>query len=75
MGSIATPPEQQGLLSVAEAARYLGGIHTSTIRRWCGERKLPYIKVGGRTMFRRTALDAYITLHEVPAKATSRRSA
>jgi excisionase family DNA binding protein len=44
------------LLSVAEAARRLGGISKWTIHAWFSAGKLQRTKVGGRTMIRESEL-------------------
>ena len=45
-----------GLLSVQQAAGYLG-VSEFTIYTWVSKRRIPFIKVGRRTMFRRESLD------------------
>lgn len=62
----ATPPERTGLLSLREAAAYLG-ISPGTLRNWVSMKRIEYVKVGSLTNFRQTALDAYITAQTVPA--------
>lgn len=54
------------LLSVAEAAEYLG-IKDSTVYAWVSQKRIPYVKVGRRTMFKRELLDKHFK--EVPPKA------
>jgi excisionase family DNA binding protein len=44
------------LLSVAEAARVLGGISKWTVHAWLSQGKLKRTKVGGRTMIRASEL-------------------
>jgi len=44
------------LLSVAEAARRLGGISKWTVHAWLSQGKLKRTKVGGRTMIRESEL-------------------
>ena len=44
------------LLSVAEAARRLGGISKWTVHAWLSQGKLQRTKVGGRTMVRESEL-------------------
>jgi excisionase family DNA binding protein len=55
-----------GLLSVKEAAEYLG-ISESTIYTWKSQKRIPYIKVGRRVLFRRESLDK--NFNEVMPKA------
>ena len=47
------------LWDVKEAASYLG-IAPSTIYELCAKNKLPFIKLGGRKMFRKDLLDAHL---------------
>jgi len=49
------------LLNVKETARYLGGIHPSTVYEMVKSGELTPVRVGqGRTMFDRLDLDSYI---------------
>ena len=59
------------LLSVAEAARRLGGISKWTIHAWLSQGKLQRTKVGGRTMIRESELEKVV---KDGAKSPSRRS-
>jgi excisionase family DNA binding protein len=45
-----------GLLSVQEAAKRLGGISKWTVHAWLSKGKLQRTKVGGRTMIRESEL-------------------
>ena len=45
-----------GLLSVVEAAKRLGGISKWTVHSWLSKGKLQRTKVGGRTMIRESEL-------------------
>jgi excisionase family DNA binding protein len=60
------PTERQGLVSLAEAAAYLG-LSEGTLRNWVSMRRIEYVKIGSRTCFRPAALDAYIAAQTVPA--------
>jgi len=60
------------LLTVKEAADLLR-LKVSTIRAWVLQRRIPFVKLGGkRVLFRRTDLEALVTASIVPAKAESR---
>jgi excisionase family DNA binding protein len=48
------------LLSVAEAARRLGGISKWTIHSWLSQGKIRRTKVGGRTMVRSSELEKVV---------------
>jgi excisionase family DNA binding protein len=48
------------LVSVAEAARRLGGISKWTVHAWLSQGKLQRTKVGGRTMIRESELQKVI---------------
>jgi len=62
------PPTAKGVLTLPQAASYLG-IAEGTLRNWISERRITYVKVGTRTMFRQSALDAFLDAHTVPAVA------
>ena len=47
------------LLSVEEAAEYLR-ISPHTLRAWLGQGRIPYVKLGGRVLFRLEDLMALI---------------
>jgi excisionase family DNA binding protein len=47
---------EDSLLSVADAAKKLGGISKWTLHAWLSQGKLQRTKVGGRTMIRESEL-------------------
>ncbi len=47
------------LLSVEEAAGFLR-LSKHTIRAWISQRKLPFVKLGGRVLFRQDDLNSFI---------------
>ena|SRR5580704_11731981 len=49
-----------GLVSVEEAAKRLGGISKWTVHAWLSQGKLQRTKVGGRTMIRESELQKVI---------------
>lgn len=49
-----------GLLSVEETARRLGGISKWTVHAWLSQGKLKKTKVGGRTMIRESELERVV---------------
>lgn len=57
---------QSGLLTVPEAAEYLR-IKLSTMRAWRLQRRIEFVKLGGRLVVRRSVLDALIEKCVVPA--------
>jgi excisionase family DNA binding protein len=61
-------PGRRGLLSVAEAATYLG-VSAGTLRNWVSMRRIEFVKVGRLTRFSIAALDRYIAAHTVQAAA------
>jgi excisionase family DNA binding protein len=62
--------EPSDLLTVREAAAMLR-LKVSTIRAWVLQRRVPFVKLGGkRVLFRRQDLDALVTASVVPAKPT-----
>lgn len=63
------------LLTPAQAAEILGGVHEMTVRRkaWAGE--LECVKVGKRLFFTRPAIDDYIARVTRPAVVRPRTRA
>ena len=51
--------EEKRLISVEDAARYLG-VQKSTIYSWAWRRKIPSVKMGRRLLFDREDLDQMI---------------
>lgn len=63
-------PKASGpLLSVEQAAVYLGVRSPGTIRNWLSERKLDYVKIGRLTRIRQSVLDRYIEQRTIAAIA------
>jgi excisionase family DNA binding protein len=56
------------LLSLTEAAAALH-LKPSTMRAWVLRRKIPFVKLGRRVLFRRSDLEALIATSVVPAHA------
>lgn len=48
------------LVDVKGAAKALGGVGESTLRRWIAQGKLPVVRLGRRVLIRREALDEMI---------------
>jgi len=48
--------ESERLYSVADAARFLGGISKWTVHAWLSQGRLKRVKVGSRTMIRESEL-------------------
>ena len=57
---------RRGLLSVEEAAQYLG-VSPGTLRNWASTRRVEFVKVGRLTKFSPVTLDRYIAAHTVRA--------
>ncbi len=51
--------KQKQLLDTNEAAQYLG-ISKNTLYEWVLQKKIPFIKVGRLTKFKKEALDAWL---------------
>ncbi len=53
---------QDDLLGPSDAGEYIGGIKPQTLAVWrcSGRHDLPFIKVGNRVFYRRSALDAWL---------------
>jgi excisionase family DNA binding protein len=60
------PSERPHLLSVEEAADYLG-ISPGTMRNWLSMRRLEHVKVGRLTRVAQAVLDRYIAANTVRA--------
>jgi excisionase family DNA binding protein len=56
------------LLSDAEAARFLGGLHPKTVQRMARRGELPHYRVGRYFRYRATELDQWLMLHSVRQK-------
>ncbi len=56
------------LANLTEAAELLR-LKPSTIRAWVLRRKIPFVKLGRRVLFRHSDLEALITGNVVPARA------
>ena len=51
------------LLSDAEAAQFLGGLHPKTVQRMARRGKLPAYRIGRYWRFRASELSAWLVLH------------
>ncbi len=54
------------LVNLVEAAEMLR-LKSSTLRAWVLRRKIPFVKLGRRVLFRRSDLEALIAENVVPA--------
>lgn len=61
----------QGLLSVKQAAAYLG-LSTQTLYNRTSQRRIDYVKLGGRVLFRPSDLEKMIEAGTVRAKSYDR---
>lgn len=57
----------RGLLTVDEAAEYLGGLSAGTVRNWVSMKRIDHVKIGRLTRIPRAALDRYILEHTIRA--------
>lgn len=64
-------PESPFFVGATALARYLG-VDPVTVRRMQRRRALPYIKFGGKFLFRKAEIESYLSRHTIPA-ATSRK--
>lgn len=55
--------ENLGLMTVEELAGALMQA-PQTIRNWVSKRQIPFVRVGRKTMFRREAIEAWLTKKE-----------
>ena len=53
-----------GLLDATGAARYLS-LSESYIRKAVANRRIPFVRIGKRTLFRRADLDGWVNCHVV----------
>jgi len=58
------------LINLDDAARLLG-LQPSTLRRWIYERRLSYVKLGRRVLFRKEVIEQLIRESEKPALRTA----
>ncbi len=54
----------QRLVNIQEASHYIG-LQVDTIYRMVSQRRIPFVKVGRRTMFDVQLLDDWLTTHTV----------
>jgi excisionase family DNA binding protein len=60
------------LVTVEEAARRIG-VSKHTLRGWVSQRRIPFVKIGRRTLFSHSGLDEFIRSCTVePRKARSK---
>ncbi len=59
------------LLSVEEAASWLGGLSKYTIHAWLSSGKLRRTKIGSRTMIRESELQRFVDEQNKPLTAAS----
>ena len=64
--AITLTPRPKGLLTIPEAAAYLG-LSVGTLRNWISMKRIAYVKIGDRTMFTQADLDAYVAAHRIAA--------
>lgn len=64
-------PELRRLVTAKEAAQYLS-LSTETVYRLASQKKLPYLKIGGRVLFDLKALDRWIEKRMVREKEWKR---
>lgn len=58
------------MLNITEAAAYLS-TSVRHMRSLIFEKKIPYVKIGGKIRFLRSDLDAYITANRVAAEISA----
>ncbi len=55
------------LLSIRKAAVELA-VSPHTIRAWCSQRKMPFVRLGRRVLLRREDIEAFVKRNVVEAK-------
>ncbi len=55
--------DYESLLSDAEAARFLGGLHPKTVQRMARRGELPAYRIGKYWRYRASELSAWLVLH------------
>ncbi|MBT8402060.1 MAG: helix-turn-helix domain-containing protein [Rhodothermia bacterium] len=59
---------EQRFLNIEQAAEYLGfSVHT--LYGWTSQRRIPFVKIGGRVRFDKQKLDKWIEQFELEAAA------
>ena len=58
------------LINIDDAARFLG-LQPSTLRRWVYEKRIGYVKLGRRVLFRKEVIEQLIRDSEKPALRTT----
>lgn len=55
------------LLTIDELAAELG-LAKATLREWCWQKRIPYVKLGRAVRFRREEIEAWLRAHAVAAE-------
>jgi excisionase family DNA binding protein len=63
---------QLDLLTVPESAALLR-LKTSTIRSWRLKRRIPFVKIGGKVLVRRSDIEEFVAKNVVPAKTEAKQ--
>jgi excisionase family DNA binding protein len=56
------------VLDAHGACEFLGGISIATIRKWCSQRSIPFIKLRARVLFRVSDLEQHLEKNLVKAR-------
>lgn len=54
----------KGVLSIPDAAKFLGNVHTNTIRNLIGRKQLASVRVGRRVMVPLASLEAFLAMQQ-----------
>ncbi len=52
-----------------------GGLSRRTLRRYVERGEIEYVRIGGRYLFTKAAIDAFLARYRVPAKAEPKKTA
>jgi excisionase family DNA binding protein len=63
---------QLDLLTVPESAALLR-LKISTIRSWRLKRRIPFVKIGGKVLVRRSDIEEFVAKNVVPAKTEAKQ--
>lgn len=61
------PKQTDGLMGVAELAKYLGGVSKDWIYQRTANNEIPFIKIGQLIKFRQSDIDRWLSAEVVPA--------
>ena len=73
MNRLDEPKQTDGLMGVAELAKYLGGVSKDWIYQRTANNEIPFVKIGHLIKFSRSDIDRWLSAQAVPAVSSLSR--